>query len=233
MTWLVQLFRPKPALPTTVARAVDAWRTLPEIPDSTPIATARFVVVDVETTGLNVRRDRLLSIGAVTVERMHLAPGKAFGAVLRNDAPSTRENILVHGLTPTRQAAGETRERVLGRFLDFVGKAPCVAFHAAFDRAVLNRALRLELGSRLSNPWLDLAQLAPALFPRTRLGNATLDDWLAHFRIRVHQRHDAIHDAHSTAELLLIVLAAAARRGISTLAQLRALEHVHQSHFRS
>lgn len=230
MSWLVHLFRPKVGLPPPIAASLEAWRALAPVADATALAHARFVVVDVETGGLNPRRDRLLSIGAVTVERMRMLPREAFDAVLRNETPSTRENVLVHGLTPTRQAAGEMPEQALSDFLDFLGKAPCVAFHAGFDRTVLDRALRTELGVRLSNPWLDLALLAPALFPEARLGHGDLDDWLAYFRIRVHKRHDAIHDAHSAAELLLILLARARARGISTLAQLRAAAHTYMNH---
>lgn len=232
MTWLAQWFRPKADLPPTAARAVHVWRALPHIPESTPIEQVRFAAVDTETSGLDPRRDRLLSIGAVAVERMRLTPHKAFSAVLRNEAPTTRANVVVHGLTPARQAAGEPPERVLGEFLEFVGKAPCVAFHAPFDRAVLDRALRTELGVRPTNPWIDLAALAPALFPEARLAHGGLDDWLTYFRIRVRKRHDAIHDAQSAAELFLIMLARAGQRDISTLAQLRAAAHVHTIYHR-
>jgi len=134
---------------------------------------------------------------------------------------------VVHGLTPTQQAAGETPEQALAKFLAFVGKYPCVAFHAYFDRTVLDRALRAELGLRLSNPWIDVAQLAPILYPEARLVHAALDDWLSYFRLRAITRHDAVHDAHATAELLLILLSRARSRDITTLAQLRAAAHMH------
>ncbi|HEX9811683.1 MAG TPA: 3'-5' exonuclease [Burkholderiales bacterium] len=228
MAWLAQLFRPKVELPDELVRAIEAWRVLPESPDSAAIDETRFMVLDVETSGLDPRRDRLLSIGAVVVERMRLTPREAFNVVLRNQWPSTRENVVVHGLTPTRQAAGEIPERALGGFLEFVGKSPCVAFHADFDRIVLDRALRAELGVRLSNPWIDAARLAPILFPEARLVHGALDDWLAYFRLRAHTRHDAVHDAYATAEIFLILLARAGARGISTLAQLRAAAHAHE-----
>jgi DNA polymerase-3 subunit epsilon len=228
MAWLAQLFRPKVELANALVRAVEAWRALPESRDSTAIDEARFIVLDVETSGLDPRRDRLLSIGAVEVERMHVAPSEAFSVIVRNQYPSTRENVAVHGLTPTQQAAGEIPEEALVRFLEFVGKSPCVAFHAHFDRTVLGRALRSELGVRLSNPWIDVARLAPILVPEARLVHGGLDDWLAYFRLRAHTRHDAVHDAHATAEIFLILLARAGARGISTLAQLRAAAHMHE-----
>jgi DNA polymerase-3 subunit epsilon len=220
MSWLVHLFRQKTDLPESVAERLDAWRALPAAAHDTPLERARLVVVDVETSGLDPRRDRLLSIGAVVIENMRLAPQYTFSAVLRNETPSTRENILVHGLTPSAQAAGEARDYALSEFLSFIGKWPCVAFHAAFDRAVLERALRIELGVHLDNPWLDLAPLARGLVPETKLPQGTLDDWLAYFRLRAHVRHNAVHDAQVAAELLLILLQRAQARGITTLAQL-------------
>lgn len=227
MAWLAQLFRPKIELSDALVRAVEAWRALPESRDSALIDETRFTVLDVETSGLDPRRDRLLSIGAVAVERTRLAPGEAFSVIVRNPWPTTRENVAVHGLTPTQQAAGEMPEQALVRFLEFVGKSPCVAFHADFDRTVLGRALRSELGVRLSNPWIDVARLAPILVPQARLMRGALDDWLAHFRLRAITRHDAVHDAHATAELFLILLARAGARDILTLAQLRAAAHMH------
>ncbi len=108
-------------------------------------------------------------------------------------------------------------------FLEFARKDVLVAFHAPFDQAVLDRAARETLGLRLLNPFIDLADLAPALAPEARLGRAGLDDWLAYFGLRAAQRHRAAYDAVATGELLLILLARARVRGIVTVSALRAL----------
>lgn len=226
MSWLVQLFRPKTELPPAVVETLDAWRALPVVPPDSDIAETRFVIVDVETSGLNPRRDALLSIGAVVVEGMRLAPRYTFSAVLRNPTPSSRDNILVHGLTPSMQKAGEPPEQALSEYLRFIGKAPCVAFHAGFDRIALDRALRRTLGVRSDNVWLDLARLAPALVPEAHLTQASLDDWLAHFRLQAHVRHNAVHDAQVAAELFLILLARATARGVKTLGALHEIAAV-------
>lgn len=226
MSWLVQLFRPKLDLPRAAADALEAWRGAAEVPAETPLEQTRFVIVDVETSGLNPRRDALLSVGAIVVEGLRLAPRHTFSAVLRNEAPSSRANVLVHGLTPSMQAQGEPPEQALSEFLRFLGKSPCVAFHAGFDRVALHRALRHTLGVRFDNVWLDLARLAPALVPQAHLAQAALDDWLAHFRLSAHVRHNAVHDAQVAAELFLILLARATARGIATLGELRALAEI-------
>jgi DNA polymerase-3 subunit epsilon len=223
MSLLARLFRPRLELPPGYGRRVDAWRALDAVSERTPLEDLRLVVVDVETTGLDPRRDRPLAIGAVVVERLRLVAAESFEVYLKSEVQADRDNILVHGIGPERQAAGEEPEAALMAFLEFAGKSPLVAFHADLDRAMLDRAAREGLGVRLTNPLLDLAHLAPALCPEARLPQASLDDWLARFGLRAAQRHTAASDAFATAELALVLLARARGRGITTLAQLRAL----------
>jgi DNA polymerase-3 subunit epsilon len=153
-----------------------------------------------------------------------LALGKGFHGILRQDRGSSRENILVHGIGHAEQAQGEIPSKLLMEFLDYTGKAPLVAFHAAFDRGFLHRAVRKFLGVRFANPFLDLAWLLPALFGESgRSKPRGLDDWLQQFALSVPNRHSADADALAAAELLLIAVPAAKRRGLTTFDQLSAL----------
>ena len=220
---VTRLFRPQVELPEPLARRVQAWRAQSGMDERTRLSQARFVVVDVETSGLDARHDRLLAIGAFAIEAQRLLPGYGYEAFLRTPTPSSRENILVHGITPQVQLSGEAPEPALLGFLELARRDLLVGFHANFDQAVLDRALRRELGVRLSNPWIDVAHLAPALVPEARLVNRPLDDWLGYFGLRAQVRHSAAADAFATAELLLILLARAARQGLTSVSQLRAV----------
>lgn len=222
MSWLARLFRSADDLPAPLAARLAAWRALPAASERVPLDEARFVVVDVETSGLDARRDRLLAIGAVAVARRRLLPGEGFEATLQSPIASERENILVHGISPDAQARGLAPDEALLQFLECAGREVLVGFNAPFDQAVLDRALREHLGVRLPNPWIDLAQLAPALLPEARLAGRPLDDWLALFGLRAQSRHRAVFDAYATAELLLILLARAGARGLTSVSQLRA-----------
>ena len=222
MSLLTRLFRPQVELPEALAQRVRAWRALSGMNERTPLSQARFVVVDVETSGLDARRDRLLAIGAVTIESRRLLPGQGYEAFVRSETPSSRANILVHGITPQAQRSGSAPEAALMGFLEFARRDVLVAFHAKFDQVVLDRAVRTQLGVRLANPWIDAAQLAPALVPEARLANRPLDDWLGYFGLCAHIRHSAVSDAFATGELLLILLARAARQGLTSVSQLHA-----------
>jgi DNA polymerase III subunit epsilon len=185
----------------------------------TPLDGARWVVIDCETSGLDMVRDRLLSVGAVAVQDGRIRLGEAYTAGLRQTASSEPCNILVHGITGDAQLAGRTVEEVIGELQRFVGEGIPVGFHAGFDATVLRRH-----GLRLRQDWLDLATLAPALFPRLRPRESSLDHWLKQFAIPAHARHDALGDAFSTAQLLLVALKEAERQGVRKLEALQRIQ---------
>ena len=174
-----------------------------------------WTVVDCESSGLDPRQDRLLSIGAVTVEGGRIALQRAFSVVLRQDSVSDRTNILVHGIAGEAQRGGMKPREALEGFAKFAGDSPLVAFHATFDRALLGRAFQAQ-GMGIGNAWLDLASLAPALYPQLARRCKALDDWLEEFGIEVPGRHDALSDAFATAQLLQVMLEAARRQGAHT-----------------
>jgi DNA polymerase III subunit epsilon len=217
--WLPRVLR-RVRLAPEHAAAVAAYGREPRPDFGKPARNLRFVVVDVETTGLRPYRDRLLAIGAVAMTGMLVRLDDTFETTLRQAAPSAPENILVHGIDGTTQTSGVDAAEALGRFLQFVRGDPLVGFHAEFDRTFVSRAMRSALGIAPWNAWLDVAEVAPALFPEHADRAQTLDDWTALFGIENPARHEALADAVATAQLLQVVLARAEQRGISSLAEL-------------
>ncbi|HEX5514838.1 MAG TPA: 3'-5' exonuclease [Gammaproteobacteria bacterium] len=188
---------------------------------SQPLHQARLVVVDVETTGLSMRHDVLISIGAVVIERLGLDFTQQFERTLHADTSRSLDNVLIHGITPSEIAQGDDPRAALADFSNFIGDSPLLAFHAPFDQSMLQRAYRQYLGASLSNLFIDVAELAPAIFPERRPRRETLDSWLQQFGLSVSQRHHAAADALATGELLLLLLQTARRRGIDDLAALQ------------
>jgi len=168
---------------------------------------ARWVMVDVETSGLDAARDRLLAVAAIALgvdwqdKRLEVVIGDSFEVVLRQDEASPRDNILLHGIGVQRQQEGVPAGQALPAFADFVGHSPLLAFHAAFDQMLIGRHVRTALGTRLPNQWLDIEQLCGVTYPQVRA--RSLDEWLAHFGIRCAARHQAAADMLAECELLL------------------------------
>jgi DNA polymerase-3 subunit epsilon len=181
---------------------------------SEPLAIARFVALDLETTGPRMLQDRAISIGAVAVAGRMVRHDDAYEALLRQDRSSEVDNILIHQIGGQQQLGGMDPVAALVGCLEFIGASRVVAFRAEFDETVFRREVHERLGLRAWPRFIDLAALLPALFPGTE--NDTLDDWVRHFRLPPIGRHHAIADAYATAQLLMIVLEAAPRAGIET-----------------
>lgn len=178
------------------------------------VEAARWVVLDVESTGLDPERDALIAIAAVAVHRRDggppaLAPGDSFAARLRHLALDSaaadaqlRNNVLVHGIGWGEQRRGDDPAEVLRAFARWVDGAPLLGFHVAFDRSLLQRAARLSApDAMLAGPWIDIEALGAVTHPGAQRG--ALDDWLGRFGITCALRHDAAADTMATAELLL------------------------------
>jgi DNA polymerase III subunit epsilon len=183
---------------------------------------ARFVAMDLETTGPNMHQDRIISIGAVAVAGRAVWHRDAFEVVVRQDRESRSENILIHQIGGQEQRAGDEPVGALLSFLEFLDGSIAVAFRSEFDATVLRRELHDGLGIRVRLRFLDLAAVLPALFPN--LPNDTLDDWAAHFGLPPIGRHHAIADAYASAQLLLVALEQAQRLGLATAGDLLQLE---------
>jgi DNA polymerase-3 subunit epsilon len=194
-------------------------------PKPTPLGVCslreqRWVVLDLETSGLNTNRDQVLSIGAVAIEDGAIDFAQQFERTLHRPTQKINPSVLIHGLGPSALAAGCDPAEALLDLLDFIGDSPVLAFHAPFDQRMLARALKESLGYRLQSHFIDVAEMAPMLNPDTVVREAGLDDWVARFGLQVEERHHASADAQVTAELALILLSQARRQQMDSPLQL-------------
>jgi DNA polymerase-3 subunit epsilon len=204
--------------------AIRAYRRLALPAADQSLANMRFVVVDIESSGLDPYRDRLLSIGAVTVTEGRIDLGQAFEILVRQAAPSDPRNILVHGIDGTTQLSGCEATEALVRFLHYVGATPLVGYHVDFDRIMIERAMQRSLRVKPVNDWLDVGRLLSALFPQHAAAGRGLDYWTTTLSVENFARHAAWADALATAQLLQIALAKAESQGATRYGDLRAID---------
>jgi DNA polymerase-3 subunit epsilon len=186
------------------------------------LSLSRLVAIDLETTGPNMMRDRIISIGGVAVAGRTVRHDDAFEIVLRQERESGVDNILIHQIGGQEQRGGVEPVDALLAFLEYLDGSIAVAFRAEFDSTVLARELHDCLGIRLRTRFVDLASILPALFPSTQ--NDSLDDWARHFGLPPIGRHHAIADAYANAQLLLLALEKAQRLDLVSVADLLELD---------
>lgn len=163
-----------------------------------PISAARFVVVDLETTGQSPDMTGITEIGAVRIEN-----GKEVGRfdTLVNPGRSIPPYVAkLTGITDEMVADAPPIEELIGDFVAFAADAILVAHNAAFDAALLDQMTRRILGRPLGLPSLCTLKLTRCLMPE--LTKASLDALSDHFNLTSDARHRAMADAELTASVL-------------------------------
>ena len=209
-------------LPAFIARYracfEDTWT------GDTSIDAVRFVVLDSETTGLNPRVDRLITIGAVAVRNSEILVEDSFDALIKVDRNT--EAVTVHGVTRDQSVRGVDEAVALERFLDYLKDGVIVGHHIGHDIDTIDAALERHWGVRLMNRSLDTMDLTlhlerdGAFAGRPPIRQFTLDGLCAMFGVIPHDRHTASGDAFITAQVFLRLERLAARFGRGTLGRI-------------
>ncbi len=192
--------------------------------DGTPIEQVRFVVLDSETTGLDRRTDRIITIGAVAVCAHEIVLEDSFDALI--EVAENTSAVTVHGITRDEARGGLTEEEALVRCLDYVRDGVIVGHHIGHDIGVLDAGYERGWGFRTSNRSLDTMDLTlhlerdGAFAGRPPIRSFTLDVLCDLFGVIPHDRHTASGDAFLTAQVFLRLLKLAARHGRTTLARI-------------
>ena len=192
--------------------------------DTTPIDEVRFVVLDLETTGLNPRTDRIITIGAVAVRGHEILLEDSFDALLKVEQNTSA--VAVHGITRDETLGGLDEPTALAAMLDYLADGVIVGHHIDHDIGTLDAGYERGWGARLRNRSLDTMDLTlqlerdGAFAGRPPIRRFTLDALCDLFEIIPHDRHTASGDAFLTAQVFLRLLKLAARHGRTTLARL-------------
>jgi len=188
-----------------------------------------YVIVDLETTGLNLKYDQVLSIGAFRVVDSRIRLGDMFNRLVNPGRYLNPESIKVHEIVPDMLSEASPLSVVLDDFLSFLGTDILVAHYAAFDLHFLNTSMRNKYEFPLQNLVLDTIPLCrniafpPHHYPYGIDLNSvpsSLDEIAKHFGIDIFQRHTAIGDALATAMILQRVIARSERVGKGKLKDL-------------
>ncbi len=186
----------------------------------TPLDALDVVVLDCETTGLNVALDRVLSIGGVRVHGLRLLRQETFDCLVDPGEPIAPSSTAIHGITNAmvwgERSLAERWSEIEPQLRDSV----IVGHNVGFDLTILEIELRRAGIEWRRPPSLCTLQLAATLEPE--LPNLNLETLAAAYGIEVAGRHTALGDALVTAEVYLRLVALMRQRDDTTLADAQA-----------
>ena len=173
----------------------------------TPLADLGLLAVDIETTGLDPRRDRVLSIGWLPVDGGRVVLGGA-GRVVVHDVEGVGQSATVHGLTDDELAGGVQIEDAVARLLAALSGRVLLAHFARIETEFLAAVCEKAWGAALPCVVVDTFELerrAVAGSWGSEPVSGALRLWTARERrgLPVYRAHEALTDALACAELYL------------------------------
>ncbi|MFN3629103.1 MAG: PolC-type DNA polymerase III [Casimicrobiaceae bacterium] len=169
----------------------------------------RWITLDLETTGLDPKSDRIVEIGGVAITEGVIDLADSLHRVIADSGRPSAENRVVHGISAAEQTDGCALRDGLDALIAWRQSAPLVGFHTRFDVAFIGAALRrqgnMDAAQTFESDFIDLAVIAPAVFPD--LPARGLRDWSRALGLPVRKQHRATADALATAHLLQRILA--------------------------
>ena len=176
-----------------------------------------LVVIDCETTGLNVRKDDVVTIAAIKIRGNRILTSEHFEAVVHPDSEMKTEAIKIHRLRQSDVEAAPIVWKVLPSFLRFIGSRPLIGYYVDFDVAMLDKYILPLVGIELPNERIEVSRL----YYERKYGNAPPNTPVdLSFAAILHDlcipplgQHDAFNDALMTA-MMFLQLRDLTRRGV-------------------
>ena len=172
----------------------------------TDLLHTRFIVFDTETTGLDTQKDRILSIGAISVIGNTMDVADSLDLYVKQDKFNSK-TVKIHGLLKEGNILKIKEEEAVIQFLLYIKNSVLIAHHASFDISMINNALkRLQL-PKLKNKFLDTGILIKKTkFHQRSKKDYSLDSLCDILNIKMHDRHTAAGDAYITGLIFLKIL---------------------------
>jgi len=201
-----------------------------------PVREVPYVFVDTELTGLDEKRDSILSIGALKMNRARIELGNHFYSLVKPLSPMGHAAIVIHEITPSEVSQEKDIQTVLPEFLKFCGNDVIVGHFTAIDLGFINRETKRWFESIVSNPALDTFFIYQWLWRRW-----SSEPFFAHLPpkpdlfemaksldISIGSAHNALMDAFVTAQVFQRLLPWLEKSGVHTLADILAFGDPYQ-----
>lgn len=189
------------------------------------INEAEYIVLDTELTGLNLKTDSIISIGALKMTGGRINVSNFFYRIVKPKAKVKGESIIIHGITPTEASECPDINTLLPEFLDFCKDSIIVGHFISIDMGFINRGMKKLYGSTMSNPMIDTHKIYQWIRQKEERSDAFyvgkpedagLFKLARQYEIPVKGMHNALNDAFVAAQLFQRFLSLLKGFGIRT-----------------
>jgi DNA polymerase III subunit epsilon len=165
-----------------------------------------MVVFDTETTGLNPKKDEIISIGAIKIKENKILMNKKFHIFIKPKEDINEQSIKIHQIRNIDIQDAYNIQKGVESFLHFIGSRPLIGYHLQFDVAMINKYINPLLGITLPNRQIEVAKL----YRKKRANKAlegfidlSFDAIMKDLSLPIFGKHDAINDSIMTAMIYI------------------------------
>ncbi|RXJ75728.1 DNA polymerase III subunit epsilon [Arcobacter sp. F155] len=165
-----------------------------------------YVCLDCETTGLNPRKDEILSIGAVHIKKNKVLMRKTLNIFVKPSMKITEESIKIHQIRPIDLENGQDPKDAILELLEFIGNRPIVGYYIKFDIAMISKYTKELIGVSLPNRQVEVSSMYFKTKKRSsdyEFVDLKFDTILKELDIPELGKHDALNDAIMTSMIFL------------------------------
>lgn len=180
------------------------------VPTANPedsIMQSQILAVDFETTGLKAKRDHIISVGFVSLDRNQIRLESSYHEIIDASGELDASNVVIHQITDQAKSGGKPLALVIEALLSaLAGKIMLVHF-AHIEKTFLEQACLKLYGMAPVFPVIDTFALAKRRYDRCHEIYAPSSLHLASLRreygLPYYRAHNALSDAIATAELFI------------------------------
>ncbi|WP_315165788.1 PolC-type DNA polymerase III [Metaclostridioides mangenotii] len=173
-----------------------------------------FVVFDIETTGFSNTNDKITEIGAVKIQDFKVVD--RFSQLVNPEKDISYKIQELTGITNDLVKDKPTIDKVLPKFMEFIGDSVLVAHNAEFDTGFISEKCR-QMGLDYNSKSVDTLMLARVLLPE--LKRHRLNVVAKALGIQLLNHHRAVDDADATALIFIKFLEMLKEMGANTLSE--------------
>lgn len=203
-------------------RAMDHDLALLDMPpeprgfsNATPLAELPLFVFDLETTGLDVEQDSVVSIGGLRMHGVTMYRGATIDRLVNPGRPIPAHSTAIHGITDEMVAVAGSFDAAWAELDGLMRGTVLVGHNVGFDIAHLARAATDAGIDWTPPPALCTYLLVGAMLPA--LPSLALDAIAGEFGVPVRGRHTALGDSLVTGAVFARLLPRLAEAGVHTL----------------
>ena len=167
---------------------------------------SELVSIDLETTGLNPKKDEILSIGAVKIREHEILLNESLELFVKPTKKIDKKSIEIHHIRPCDLKNAIDIKEAIKKLLDFIEGRKLIGYYIKFDYEMISKYTKKMIGCKLPN---DTIELSSMYYKRKKRSSAyefvdlKFDTILKELDLPRLYKHDALNDAVMSAMIYL------------------------------